>query len=411
MKSFRHSLALRMGVGTLVLFIALGSASVLALQSILSKQLDGTLLHLAEVEAQAGAATTGSDFQFHEGVLLSAQESPAVELTRYAQLWTNRGSPLVRSRNLTADLDLPPEALATANRGEVGWQTHSWRGRRIRSVVYPLALVGAAHGVHLLQIAAPTEPNQRTITQFGWLVAGLTALAAGIAYLIGWRIAGVALRPTQEITRQTESITAGTLSDRITSHADVEEFRRLVAVLNGMLNRLDDAFTVQRQFTADAGHELRAPLTVLRGDIDVTLTRDRTPAEYRETLERCREEVLRLSRLAEDLLALARNDAGFPLEHRSPVDLRTMADHLVDRYRSLAAEKEVAFEATGQGTVVGDPRVLSRVLGNLIDNAVKFSPAKGRVRVSIEEGERVRLTVADDGPGVPPEHVPQLFHR
>jgi two-component system OmpR family sensor kinase len=412
MTSFRASLALRIGVGTLLVFIAMGTVSVLALRSILSEQLDGTLLHLAEVEAQAGAATTGSDFEFHEGVLLGSSEGPATELTRYAQLWTSEGQPLVRSRNLSTHLELPENALSRAKADQVGWATHDWRGQSIRSVVYPLALVGAAHGVHLLQVAAPTAPIKQTLSRFAWLVAGLTVVAGGAAYYMGWRIAGLALRPTREITQQTEAIEAGTLSDRITAHADVEEFRRLVTVFNSMLDRLDDAFKVQRQFTADAGHELRAPLTVLRGDLDVTLKRDRTAAEYRETLERCREEVLRLSRLAEDLLVLARTDAGVLLEHRTEVDLRSLAEHAIERYRPLAAQRGITLEAVGEEAVVfADPRVLGRVIGNLIDNAVKFSPNGGTVRVEISSDDVVRLVVRDDGQGIAPEHVGHLFCR
>lgn len=412
MTSFRTSLALRIGIGTLLVFVAMGTVSVLALRSILSEQLDGTLLHLAEVEAQAGAATTGSDFEFHEGVLLASSEGPATELTRYAQLWTSEGRPLVRSRNLSTHLDLPQEALARAKAGQVGWGTHGWRGQTIRSVVYPLALVGAAHGVHLLQVAAPTGPIEQTVSRFTWLVVGLTVLAGGAAYLMGWRIAGLALRPTQEITQQTEAIEAGTLSDRITAHADVEEFRRLVTVLNGMLDRLDDAFQAQRQFTADAGHELRAPLTVLRGDLDVTLKRDRTPAEYRETLERCREEVLRLSRLAEDLLVLARNDAGVLLEQQTDVDVRVLAEHAMKRYRPLAAQRGITLQVLGgEAVVLGDPRVLGRVIGNLIDNAVKFSPNGGKVVAELTSADMVRLKVTDEGQGIAPEHLSHLFRR
>lgn len=411
MTSFRASLALRIGVGTLLVFIAMGTVSVLALRSILSEQLDGTLLHLAEVEAQAGAATTGSNFEFHEGVLLGSSKGPATELTRYAQLWTSEGRPLVRSRNLSAHLELPQDALSRAKAGAVGWATHDWRGESIRSVVYPLSLVGAAHGVHLLQVAAPTAPINQTLSRFTWLVAGLTVIAGGAAYYMGWRNAGLALRPTREITQQTEAIEAGTLSDRITAHADVEEFRRLVTVFNSMLDRLDDAFKVQRQFTADAGHELRAPLTVLRGDLDVTLKRERTAAEYRETLERCREEVLRLSRLAEDLLVLARTDAGVLLEHRTEVDLRSLAEHAVERYRPLAAQRDITLEIVGEGVVLADPRVLGRVIGNLIDNAVKFSPNGGTVRMEIASSDVVRLVVSDEGQGISPEHVGHLFRR
>jgi two-component system OmpR family sensor kinase len=412
MKSFRTSLALRMALGGLALFAAVGVASVLALRTILYSQLDGTLLHLAEVEAQAGAAAAGSDFQFHEGVLLASREGPTVELTRYAQLWTSEGQPLVRSRNLASDLELPPGALEEAKADQIGWATHVWRGKPIRSVVYPLALVGMAHQVHLLQVAAPTEPVRQTLTQFSVLLTGLTLLATAGAYALGRRIAGVALQPTGEITEQAESISAGTLSERITAHADVEEFTRLVTVLNRMLDRLDGAFQIQRQFTADASHELRAPLTVLKGDIDVTLKRERTAPEYRETLVRCREEVERLARLASDLLVLAQSDAAVPLEHVADVEFRALLQRVVSRFQSVAAGAGVRIIVAAQeASVLGDERMLDRVVSNLVNNAVKYSRPGGAVRLDLVREDQAVLTVRDEGSGVAPEHIPHLFVR
>jgi two-component system OmpR family sensor kinase len=411
-KSFRAALAFRVALGVLALLAAAGVVSVFALRTILYRQLDGTLLHLAEVEAQAGAATSGSDFQFHEGVLLAAREGPSVELIRYAQLWSHDGKPVVRSRNLSTDLALPRSALAEAGAGRVATFTRNWRGRTIRSVVYPLELVGAAHQVHLLQVAAPTEPLRQTLTRFSGLVVLLTLLGTLGAYGLGRKLATVALRPTGEITAQAEAISEGTLSERITAHANVDEFTRLVTVLNGMLNRLDRAFQVQRQFTADASHELRAPLTVLKGDIDVTLKRDRSAAEYRETLVRCREEVERLARLATDLLVLARSDAALPLEHVAEVELRGLVGRVVERFQPVAEARKLRLEVVAQEAVVhGDERLLDRIVTNLLDNAVKHSQPGGRVRIElVRDGDAV-LTLRDEGPGIQPEHVPQLFVR
>ena len=359
MKSFRASLAVRMGLGVLALLVATGAVSLLALRGILYRQLDGTLLHLAEVEARAGAAASGPDFEFHEGVLLAAREGPSGDLTRYAQLWTHQGQPLVRSQNLPADLELPEGALEEAVGGKVATATQTWRGREIRSVVYPLELVGAAHQVHLLQVAAPTEPIRQTVTRFAILLGFLILGGTAGAYALGRRMASVALRPTGEITGQAEAISAGTLSERITAHADVEEFTRLVTVLNGMLDRIDRAFQVQKQFTADASHELRAPLTVLKGDIDVTLKRERSAPEYRETLIRCREEVERLARLAGDLLVLARTDAALPLEETAELDLLTLVRRVVGRFEASARTRGVTLALTGPTTLVsGDERLL-----------------------------------------------------
>lgn len=412
MRSFRLSLALRTAASVLALTLVLGLVSVLALRALLHRQLDGTLLHLAEVEGQAGADHTSSEFEFHEGVLLSSQSSAGAELTRYAQLWSSDGRPLVRSANLPRDLMLPAGALAAAPEGRVVWDTHVWHGQRLRCVVYPLQLVGAAHGMHMLQVAAPLAPLERTLRDFVLFGLMLILLAVGLAFLVGWRIAGGALRPTLEITQQAEAIREGTPSPTITAHADVEEFTRLVQVLNAMLARLDKAFSIQRRFTADASHELRGPLTALRGELDLALKRERSSEEYRAALTRCREEVVRLSRLATDLLTLARNEAGLAPQDRTEVDLRAVAERVTGRHQAIAAEHGLQVALTGPAAIVqGDPAMLERVVSNLVDNALKHSPAGSTVQLSIQTGETVSLTVRDQGPGVPPENQSRLFNR
>ncbi|HSB55537.1 MAG TPA: histidine kinase dimerization/phospho-acceptor domain-containing protein, partial [Gemmatimonadales bacterium] len=291
MRSFRLALALRSAGSMLTILVLLGVGTTIGLRALLYRQLDGTLLHLAEVEAEAGAAQSGPDFAFHEGVLLATRTGAGEALTRYAQLWSSEGRPLVRSANLDRDLTLPAGAVRRAESGAITWDTHHWAGQRIRCVVYPLSLVGAAHEHHLLEVAAPLAPLDATLRDFTLFGIALTLLGVGAAFAMGWRMAGVALRPTAEITAQAEAIREGTHSPRITAHADVDEFARLVRVLNEMLTRLDLALTIQRRFTADASHELRGPLTALRGELDLALKRERAPAEYRDTLERCRGEV------------------------------------------------------------------------------------------------------------------------
>lgn len=413
MRSFRVALALRSAGGVFLLFLAAGIASVGALRTILNLQLDATLLHLAEVEAQWGAAASGSDFKFHEGVLLAARETPTTDLTRYAQLWSSDGRPLLRSANLGSALELPAAAFHRARSGQVGWASHRWQGRAIRSVVYPLRLVGAAHGEHLLQVAAPTAAVTHTVTQFVSIMAILSLLAAAGAFAVGWRLAGAALRPTREITEQAEAVSAGTLSDRITAHADAREFSRLVTVLNSMLDRLQDAFDSQRRFTADASHELRAPLHVLRGNIEVALRRERTVAQYRETLTRCRDEVVLMSRLAADLLVLARSDAGVLVGARRTVYLRELVVRVVQRYAPIANEQRITFRVIGEEALtLGDEIVLERVLANVVDNAIQHGNPGGSVTISVAADGRMNMvTVADDGPGIQAHEVPHLFTR
>ncbi len=413
MRSFRMTLARRIATGVLVLFGIVGALSVFALRSILYDRLDDTLLRIAELEAQHGAATTSSAFAFHEGILLQPREDAASELTRFAQLWTSAGRPLVRSRNLQADLDLPADALAAARAGRVGWASHRWKGESIRSVVFPLALVGAAHGVHVLQVAAPTQSVRRIVTRFALLTALLSLAATAGAFLVGWRLAGGALRPTREITEQAEAIEAGTLADRITAHADVQEFGRLVNVLNGMLDRLEGAFEAQRRFTGDASHELRAPLNVLRGELEVLLRRDRTAEEYRDTAQRCLEEVVHMSRLVSDLLLLARGDAGRLVARNADTSLLDLATTVVQRIHDVAVRRGVRVTMQGiDARVSADPGVLERAIMNLVENAVRHSPDGGAVTITIDREEAMAaVTVTDEGRGIPAGEAAHLFTR
>ena len=414
MRSFRLQLAVRFALTMLVILAAVGAAATISLRVILAHQLDETLLQLAEVEAKAGASASGPDFRFHEGVFLAGSRLRTLALTRYAELWTAGGSPVVRSENLGGgDLPLPAQAMAAAVRGDVGYATHEWSGARYRSVVYPLRLVGAAHGAHFLQVTAPMEPVVATVWRFGLLTALLALVGTAAAFGGAWKFAGLATRPAQEIAAQAEAVEAGTLSARITAHAEVSEYGRLVAVLNAMLDRLDRAFQAQRRFVADASHELRSPLTVLKGDIEVALRRERSPEEYRRALESGREEVDRMSALAENLLTLARTDAGLPPGQLGPVDLEQVARRVVARARGAAEHAGVELRlASSPAATRGDPALLERAVGNLVENAVKYAPGGGWVEVRCRSADRVvRVEVDDSGPGIAVEHAPHVFER
>ena len=412
MRSFRVALALRTTSAVLALTALLVATSVYALRTLLYAQLDGTLLHLAEVEAAAGAAQVGPAFQFHEGVLLSSRTGAGAELTRYAQLWTSDGRPVARSANLTEDLQLPSRGLAAAREGRIGWDSHLFRGEKLRCVIYPLRLLGAAHGIHLLEVAAPLAPLERTLRDFALLGLALVLVAGVGAFGVGWRIAAAALRPAQEITAQAEAIGDGRQGMAITAHADVDEFARLVQVLNDMLTRLEASNAVQRRFTADASHELRGPLTALRGELDLALKRERPSAEYREVLHRCRDEVVRLSRLATDLLVLARNEAGLHPQDRFTLDLRDLCSQVTGRYAAVARERDVRLTVTGPPAPMrGDPGMLERIVSNLVENALKHVPQGGWIEAAVTEGDPITLTIGDSGAGIALEDQQRLFNR
>jgi heavy metal sensor kinase len=181
-----------------------------------------------------------------------------------------------------------------------------------------------------------------------------------------------------------------------------------------MLGRLDAAFRQVRQFSADASHELQTPLTILKGEIEVALRAPRSPDEYQHVLASALEESERIARLVEGLLLLSRADAGVLRMDRQPVDLAELTAEIVDYARVLAEAYGVALDLKSAAplTIHGDREHLRRLLLNLVDNGIKYTPAGGRVTLTLQrDGEWAALCIADTGIGLAPEELERIFQR
>jgi heavy metal sensor kinase len=248
------------------------------------------------------------------------------------------------------------------------------------------------------------------------LGATLAAIGCGIViigFAVGWWLATRALRPIAEISQTAQKIAAGDLAKRINTSETESELGQLAAVLNSTFARLDAAFAQQQQFTSDAAHELRTPVSVILTQIQSTLNKERSPAEYRETLEACQRAAQRMRRLIESLLELARFDAGPAQLKQMPFDLATMARESVELVQPLAQERGITiFSELQTANCLGDSERIGQVVTNLLTNAVNYNRSGGEVRVGIrlDNGNAV-LTVSDNGPGIPPEHLPKIFDR
>jgi two-component system OmpR family sensor kinase len=234
----------------------------------------------------------------------------------------------------------------------------------------------------------------------------------------GYWLAGRALAPVDEATRLAREIGASSLGRRLPSPGGADEFGRLVETLNEMIARLEAAFEAMRRLTADASHELRGPLANMRGAIDVALARPRDEEEYRRVLGSVGEDVDRLRSIVDDLLVLARADAGRMRLERSPVRLDVVAAEVVESFVPAASGQGVTVSADCRtpATVLGDERWLRQLVSNLIDNAVKFSAAARsrsvlvEVEVTVERGRAV-LRILDTGPGIPDHALGHIFER
>jgi heavy metal sensor kinase len=247
-------------------------------------------------------------------------------------------------------------------------------------------------------------------------IAMLLLIPAGICLsaLGGFWVSGRALAPVDRINRMAREIEASKLNQRLPHPGVADEIGRLVDTLNHMIERLEGSFQAMKRFTADASHELRNPLATMRNTIDVVLEQPRTVDEQREAMESLGEDVNRLRRIVEDLLLLARADSGRLVMEREPVDLGNLVQALAETYQSQAEELGVALDVhvPAQADVAGDERWLYQLVGNLIMNALKFTPNGGKVELEVlSRGDAVRLTVRDTGPGVPETSLERIFER
>ncbi|MCW5553946.1 MAG: HAMP domain-containing protein [Verrucomicrobiae bacterium] len=318
----------------------------------------------------------------------------------YFLVWNAEGTRLHASTNAPTDLSRPPATTPDSGphfRTRDGHREAYDYNREGRAV-----LVGKS-------IAAERE----ALRGFALMLvgAGLSVLALGLGG--GWFIASRALRPLQDISATASRISGGNLAERI-SVADTEnELGQLAGVLNSTFARLESAFAQQKQFTADASHELRTPIAVLLSEAQTTLARPRSAEEYRETLEACLETAQQMRRLTESLLELARFDAGQEKLRHEPVDLAEIVRASAELVRPLAAEKGVQVHCDlAPGRVLGDEVRLGQVVTNLLTNAIRYNQVAGEVRVrTVPSATNVVLTVADNGPGVAAEDLPHIFER
>jgi two-component system OmpR family sensor kinase len=227
-------------------------------------------------------------------------------------------------------------------------------------------------------------------------------------------LARQAFSPLERIVGRLEHVDEANLTERLKHDGRVDEIGRLVVVVNRMLERLELAFESQKRFTSDVAHEIRSPLTSLRVELEVELRKERTILEYQRDMAACLDEVIRLSRLVEDLMSLAQADAGVLKIRRVPVDLGDLLASLVRRFRKQADTKDILLklDAAESVTVMGDPDWLSRLVENLLDNAMTHTPQLGEIGVMLaHDGTTARIVVEDNGPGIPRKHLHRVFDR
>lgn len=311
-------------------------------------------------------------------------------------------------QNDNARQELPPRM--PADTGEFrSVRLSSGREFRGRS----LAATGPA-GSFLIYAADSLDVRRDAVNELliAMLCTAPAVVAAGMAG--GWWMSRRALAPIDGMIGTVRQITADRLDRRVPVANPDDELGRLAATFNSMIARLERTFDEMRRFTADAAHELRTPLSVLRSEAEVVLRADRTPEQYRRTLQNQVEEVERLSRLADQLLFLCREDGRNHPAVASSVRLDQLLEQLAEDIRPLAEERSLSLDVTRLEPclVVCDVERVRRLFFNLLDNAIKYTPTGGRIQMALHgRGAVCRAVIADTGVGIAPEHQGHIFER
>jgi signal transduction histidine kinase len=259
----------------------------------------------------------------------------------------------------------------------------------------------------VLVVGATLQNRAETLSSFRYelFVAGPVALL--IASLLGYLLAGLSLRQVESMRRRATSISAETPGQRLPVPHTGDEVQRLAETLNDMLGRLEGALELERRFVADAGHELRTPLALLRTELELALRQASSPDELRSSVERAVREVDRLSLLADDLLLIAQSDGGALPLRLETVDVDGLFASLLNRFGS--GSRLVGKPASGLA-VRGDRVRLEQALGNLVDNALRHGGGRVQLNAAASDGF-VELHVRDEGPGFPLEFLESAFER
>src|SRR5579872_68740 len=387
-----------------------GSAVYLGLRNYLFTTLQRTLrdesANIVE-EFVANADNKGTEWLAGEVEESYAPESDG----RYIRI-LREGHVLYQSRNVQADFlsRIPPQPSSAPGRGSF---VRVIAGSAGPLLLYTTSWVSPS-GVHfVVQTGAPTAPIDRTLRSLLIALSLLTPVIIAGAAIGGYLLMSVPFRPVVALTRHAEQIGTRALGERLPVIATGDELERLSISLNRMIDRLEESLAHNRRFSADVSHELRTPLTILRGELEPLVSAPGLPATVQDAIGSALEEIERMSDIVENLLTISKLDFSSAIP-RSLVDLSAVARSTVEQMQLLADDKHLAVYATAAGEtwVCGDRVRIQQVIVNLLDNAIKYTPAGGAIWLEVSPQRNMGLIeVRDNGIGIPAECLPFVFDR
>jgi two-component system OmpR family sensor kinase len=405
----------------LVLFVLSDVLLYLQMRTTLVQSLD-TALQLRAEQIASGITLNNGKLTIHDvtgdlsgtdSTTANVPDSPGdIEFGTLVRILNSQGQ-TVRISPAFRSLQLPSESRTQPLRG-TDWQgdVTTTDGQPVH--IYSMALVERGTTFAIVQVGEALAQVDRTLQnmllEFLLLIPIVLILGAIGSYWLAAR----AFSPIDRLTRTTQQIQVGNLQQRVPLPRAHDEVFALAQTLNAMIERLEESFTRQRRFVADASHELRTPVAAIRSLTDLALSHDLTSDESRVLLKNINSESERLGHLISDLLALARSDEGWTQLEGEPVRLDLLIEAVAANAELLAQERGITLRVQTPHTItfVGDEARLIQVVMNLLDNAILYTNAGGQVTVALEENEaQIVLSVHDTGIGIAPEHLSHLFER
>ena len=390
-----------------------GGAALMLLDRSLRDNLDSSLDYIAGTVAGAAQQSAARESTLDETLesLLGAELAQ-----RFYDLLDPSGRPDERLRGRRrGQLPLTVDALRNAAQGIRTFETlpsPEGRGSSIRLLTAPVVSDGRV--VNIVQVAMSLQSVEAARGGFLLILFVLAPVALAAAAICGWFLARRALAPVDALVESARKIEAEDLSKRLPVPPGQDELSSLAQVLNEMLGRLDRSFSAVRRFSGDAAHELRTPLTILKGEIEVALRSSADGLDLRRTLESCQEEVDRLNYVVEDLLLMTRIDGNALSVKLQTVDLAEVLSDVTPALQSLAEKfgHRCTIVVPAPLWVRGYETLLFRLIFNLGENAVKYTPAGGTININLKSSDGTAiLEVGDNGPGIPADQQELIYER